>query len=94
MDVTFLQIMLYILGAMLLVCLIVLTIKAIYSVNRVNAILDNIERKMKTVDHAFNAIDKVVDAFSLASDRIVDGVTSFIGKIFARDKKNKERKEK
>jgi len=66
----------------------------IYSVNRINSLLDNIERKMKTVDHAFNAIDKVVDAFSLASDKVIDGVSSFVSKIFARNKKNKsERKD-
>ena len=41
MDTNFLQILLYILGSGLLIALIVLVIKLIYSVNRINFILDN-----------------------------------------------------
>ncbi len=94
MDVTFLEMLLYILGAMLLVALIVLTIKVIYSVNRINVILDSVEAKMRTVDKAFNAVDKVVDSISLASDKLVDGVSSLISRVFSRkNKKNKEKKE-
>ena len=93
MDISFLQIVLYVLGAVLLVALIVLTIKIIYSVNRINLLLDNVERKMKTIDHAFNAVDKVVDAFSFASDKVIDGVASLVSRVFAH-KKNKESEEK
>ncbi len=40
MDVSYLQFLLYVLGAVLLGALIVLVIKLIYSINRVNEILD------------------------------------------------------
>ena len=93
MELTFFQIVLYVLGAVLLATLIVLSIKLIYSVNRINIILDNVERKMKTVDQAFNAIDKVVDAFSFASDRIVSGITSLITKVFSSKKNQRERED-
>lgn len=90
MDVTFLQILLYVLGAVLMVCLIVLVIKTIYTVNRLNFLLDNIERKMKTLDQIFNAIDKVADSFSLATDKITSGLLNFASKIFKKNKKERE----
>ena len=90
MDITFLQILLYVLGAVLMVCLIVLVIKTIYTVNRLNFLLDNIERKMKTLDQIFNAIDKVADSFSLATDKITSGLLNFASKIFKKNKKERE----
>ena len=93
MEITFLQIILYVLGAVLLVTLIVLAIKLVYSVNRINSILDSVERKMRTVDKAFNAIDRVVDSLSIASDRIVDKVASLVGRVFNGKRKNKKEKE-
>jgi len=87
---SFLQILLYVLGAGLLFALIILVVKLIFSVNRINFLLDNIERKMKTVDKAFTAVDRVVDAISFASDRFVDGLTSIVGKVFKKKKVKKE----
>ena len=87
MDVSYLQFLLYVLGAVLLGALIVLVIKLVYSINRVNSILDNVERKMKTVDKAFGAVDRLVDSFSFATDKIVDGMSVAISKIFSHKKK-------
>ena len=87
MDTSYLQFLLYVLGAVLLGALIILSIKLIYSINRVNAILDNVERKMKTVDKAFNAVDKIVDTFSSVTDKVVDGIANAIGKVFSHKKK-------
>ena len=89
----FLQILLYVLGSILLMALIVLTIKLIMSIDRVNALLDDIEEKMKTVDEVFAVIDKVTDSFSMMSDRIVDGLASAISKLFTTKKRSKKIKE-
>lgn len=78
----FLQILLYVLGSILMISLIVLTIKLIMSIDRVNAILDDIEDKMKTVDEVFSVIDNITDSVSLLSDRIVDSIALFISKVF------------
>ena len=87
MDV--LPIILYVLGAVLLVALIVLTIKLIYSVERINVLLDGVERKMKTVDIIFSAVDNVADSFAALSDRVVDGIAGLINKVFSGRKKKK-----
>ena len=87
MDVSYLQFLLYILGAILLGALIVLVVKLTYSVNHINSILENVEHKMKTVDKAFGAVDKLVDSFSAVTDRVVDGISNGISKIFSHKKK-------
>lgn len=93
MEISFLQMLLYVLGAALLSVLIILVIKLIYSVNRINFLLDNVERKMKTIDKAFTAVDKIVDTFSFASDRFVDSATALVNKIFKKKKVKKERED-
>lgn len=90
MDITFLQVLLYVLGAVLMVCLIVLIIKTIYTINRINFLLDNIERKMKTVDQIFSVIDRFADSFSLATDKITNGLMNIISKVFKKNKKERE----
>ena len=90
MDTSYMQFLLYILGAILLGALIVLVIKIVYSVNRINSILDSVEMKMKTVDKAFGAVDRIVDSFSMVTDKVVDGIASGISKVFSHKKKKKE----
>ena len=87
MDTSYVQFLLYILGAILLGALIVLVIKIVYSVNHINAILESVEMKMKTVDKAFGAVDRLVDSFSAVTDKVVDGIASGISKVFSRKKK-------
>ena len=93
MDVSYLQFLLYVLGAILLGALIVLVVKLVDSVNRVNSILENVERKMKTVDKAFGAVDRLIDSFSSITDKMVDGTAGLISKVFNRKKKKNKIKE-
>lgn len=86
----FLEIMLYVLGSILLVVLIVLGIKLIISVDKFNLILDDAQKKLKTVDNVFNVIDKVADSCALVSDKVVDFISSFISKLFIKRKNKKE----
>ena len=94
MDISYLQFLLYVLGAVLLGALIILVIKLIYSVNRINMVLDSLENKIKTVDKAFGAVDRIIDSFSLATDKVVDGVANAIGKMFSNKKKKSNIKDK
>jgi len=83
---TFLLMLLYAFGSVLLVALIVLVVKLIGTVNRMNSLLDQFETKMRKLDGLFNVVDTVTDSLSMVSDKLVDGVSHFIKKIFYKNK--------
>ena len=85
----FLTILLYVLGSILLVILIILGVKLINTMNKVNVIVDDINKKVSSLDGLFSMIDMTTDKLSLLSDRLVDGITFIIKKLF----KPKNRKE-
>ena len=85
-----LPILIYVLLAVLLVVLIVLGVKLIDTVNKTNAVLDDIEKKSKSLDGIFSTIDNVTDAVSMVSDRLVDGIAGLIGILFSLRKKRKK----
>ena len=90
MDV--LPIILYILGSILLVVLIILGIKLIITMNKIEGVVDDINNKVKTLDGFFSMIDFTTDKLAMLSDRFVDAVTSLIKKLFRRkeDETNNE----
>ena len=88
-----LPLIIYALLSILLVVLIILGIKLIDTVNKTNAVLDDIEKKSKSLDGIFATIDNVTDAVSLISDRLVDGIAGVVGNLFSFKKKKKEDEE-
>lgn len=85
----FLVVLLYVLGSILLVVLIILGIKLINTMNKINIVVDDINKKVGSLDGLFSIIDMTTDKLSLLSDRMVDGITFLIKKIF-KPKKRKE----
>ena len=92
MDVLYqvLPIIIYALLSILLVVLIILGIKLIDTVNKTNAVLDDIEKKSKSLDGIFSTIDSVTDAVTLVSDKLVEGAAALLGKLFSLRTKKKE----
>ena len=90
---TFLLILLGILCSILLVVLIVLSVKLIYTINRINQVLDEVELKISKFDKAFNLVDIVTDNMALVSAKLVDGISYLIRKIFVRKSNRKEEDE-
>ena len=90
---TFFPVLMYILGAILLGCLIVLVIKLIYTVEKTNNILDDVEAKIKTLDGFFYAIDKTSSTISSLSDRFFDRILSFASKFRGKKRKKVEKEE-
>ncbi len=87
MDITvFLTTLLLVLGAFLLVFLIILCIKLIYTVDKTNLILNDLEKKLKSVNGIFTAIDTVTDAVATVSDTFVAKAALMIEKLFRRKK--------
>ena len=84
-------IVLYLLGAVLLIILIILGIKLIKAIDKANVILEDAYNKTRSLNGLFNAIDSITDTLSSVSDSIVGNLTAIIGKVFHR--KNKKVKE-
>ncbi len=87
-------IIIYILLAILLVVLIILVIKLLTTVDKTNAVLDDIENKSKSLDGVFGAVDALTDTISLASDRLIDGVASVVSRVINAGKNRKSKKVK
>ena len=87
---TFLLILIGILCSILLVVLIILSVKLIYTIDRVNKVMDEIDIKISKFDKAFSLVDVVTDNMAIISDKLVDGISYMIRKILRRKKKGKE----
>ena len=87
-----LSILLYSLGSILLVVLIILGIKMIITMNKIEDVVDDINGKVRSLNGLFSMIDYTTDKLALLSDRFVDTVSSLIKKVFGRkeEKDNNE----
>ena len=88
-----LPIILYILGSILLGILIVLGIKLINVMNKMEKDVEDINTKVSSLNGVFNIIDATTDRLALLSDRMVDGISLIIRKLFAKKKKKDKEKE-
>ena len=88
-----LPILLYTLGSILLVVLIILGIKLIQTVDRANAILDDIEEKSKSLDGLFSMFDNISNGIAIVGDRVVDGIAGMVSSFFHKRKTRKIKEE-
>lgn len=79
-----LVIVLYVLGSILLVVLIILGIKLIVTMNKIENVVDDINKKVKSLDGLFSIIDMTTDKLAMLSDRVVDMITMVVKKVFRR----------
>lgn len=86
----FLPIVLYVLGSILLVVLIILGIKLIITMNKIEGVVDDINMKVKSLNGLFSIVDATTDKLALLSDRVVEVVSSVVKKIFKRKEDNEE----
>ena len=82
--VEWLTIVLYVLGSILLVVLIILGIKLIKTMNKIEVVVDDINKKVKTLDGFFSLVDTTTDKLAMLSDKFVDMTSSLVKKIFKR----------
>lgn len=82
-----LPIVIYMLLIILLIVLIVFFIKAIYTVTKVNKIVDDVDGKIQTLNGAFALIDTITDKISSLSDYIVNIINEKLVKLFSRKRK-------
>ena len=74
-------------GILLIAFLIVLCIKLLYTTEKLNVILNDIEAKLKSVNGVFAVIDTVTDAVSTISDSVVTRILMLLDKIFKKKEK-------
>ena len=85
--------MLYMLGSILLIVLIILGIKLIITMNKIETVVDDINVKVDKLNGLFNIIDYTTDKLALVSDKMVDGVSYILKKVFFKKNKKKEEKD-
>ena len=91
---TFLPIVIYILLIILLIVGIILGIRSIQTLNKVDKVVDDVNDKVQSLNGLFNLIDYTTDKIVSVTDRVVDGVSGFIGSLFSgRRRKNTDDEE-
>lgn len=88
-----LPIIIYLLLIVLLVVAIILGIKFILTMNKVDDVIDDLTMKVKSLDKLFEIIDFTTDRISLVGDTVLNFVTTKVKKLFKSKKSNKEEDE-
>lgn len=86
----FLQLLLYILGSILLVVLIILGVKLIITMNKIENIVDDINGKVRSLNGIFSVIDMTTDKLALLSDKTISFISDMIKKVFNKRKESIE----
>lgn len=89
----FFPVIIYTLSIIIMVLLMVLIVKLIHTVDKANIILDDVEKKTKSLNGLFHVIDGVTDTLSVFTDTAVSTIVQIFGKILPKKKKRKMKKE-
>lgn len=87
-----LPVVIYLLLIVLLVVVIVIGIKLIFTMNKVDLLLDDVTKKVHSLNRVFNMIDYTTDKVTMISDTVVNFITSKLKRII-KFKKNDEEDE-
>ena len=82
---------LYFLGAVLLVVIIILMTKLVSTVEKVNILLDDIEEKSQSLNGLFATIEGLGNTLASANNRVTGFFANLLKKVIKK-KKNKKRK--
>lgn len=85
-----LPVILYSLGIVLVIVLIILGIRAIEMITKINTILDETKEKLDSLNGFFSIMDTINDKFSAITDTMISAVTNMITSIFKKRKNKKE----
>lgn len=83
-------VILYILGSILLVVLIILSIKIMFVLKKVDNAIEDYNKKSKKLNGLFDIIDNTTDTISSLSDKIVNLIISSITGLLTKKKKKEE----
>ncbi len=87
-----LQIIIYVLAIVLLIALIIFTVRGIKTLKKVDAVIDDLEGKIKKLNGIFEIIDYTTEVMTQVTGKIGSIFSSGILNLFTR-KRKKEAKE-
>lgn len=86
----FLPILIYFLLIIILIVGIILGIKFIRTLTKVEKVVDDVNEKVQSLNGFFHVIDFATDKIVSLSDKVVEGVSHLVSKLFfSRKKKSK-----
>ncbi len=85
-----LPIIIYILLIVILSVGIVLAVKAVQTMNKVDKIVTSVSEKVESLNGFFHIIDFATDRFTGLTDRIVDMISGLFTKVLHKNKNRKE----
>lgn len=83
-----LGLVLYICSTILVIVFIVVGIRLIKTLKKVDNVIDDVNEKMDKVDGVFNIIDKTTDYASSVSDKIINAISGFINNLLRKKRGN------
>ncbi len=87
----FLPIIIYFLLIIFLIVGIILGIKFIITLDKLDKVVDDVNEKVQTLNGFFHIIDYTTDKIALATDKVVEGVSSLFSRLlFSKKKKIKK----
>ena len=84
-----LPIIIYILLIALIILLMIVCAKAMKALDKFQVVVDDADKKLKTLDGVFEFIDAATDKVSFLSDRVINVIVNAIEKVFKNNKKSK-----
>lgn len=85
-----LPVLLYVFGIILLIVLTVFFIRLMFTLQKVDKVVDDVSDKVDSLDGLFKIIDATTDGISLFSETIVGTVSKFFYKVLKPRKKHKK----
>ena len=85
----YLPVALYIAIIVLVIVLIVLVVRLIQVLNKTEILVEDVEKKVHSLDGIFSIIDKTTDSVNVVTDKIIGTLVGKIGHIFKK-KNNKD----
>ncbi len=89
----FLPIALYIVGIITLIIIMILGIKLIGVLDKVDRVVDNIEDKVNSLNVAFSIIDKATESITTIGNTVLGAVNNAVAKVFKKKDEDTDKEE-
>lgn len=88
-----LPIIIYFLLIVLIIVAIIVGIKLMFTLNKVDALVDDVNKKVSSLDKVFEIIDFATDRMSMISEVVISFLTTGYKKLFGKKRTKKTKKE-